>query len=116
MLHPGFVFPKERTRFQGLQGCVQNPLQGFGLRLQMIILPFAMAMRLDQPCAAQVRKMTGDPWLIDVERAMEETDANLAFAHQVQEAKAIHIRQGGKEERGWIIHGIHIRVDGFVFK
>lgn len=47
---------------------------------------------------------------------MEETDADFAFAHEVEQTKPIHISESGKEERGLIIHAFHIRLDEFVFK
>lgn len=73
-------------------------LQVGGLSLEGVVDPLALAASFHQTGAAKVSQVTGDFGLIGFECALEEADANLTFAHQVEEAKAVFVGQGGEEQ------------------
>ena len=78
-------------------------LQVGGLSLEGVVDPLALAARFDEAGAAQVSQVTGDFGLIGFECALEKADANLTFAHEVEEAEAVFVGEG-REEQGVSFH------------
>jgi hypothetical protein len=59
--------------------------------------PFALATRFDQAGAPQVGEVAGNPWLIGLKRALQVANADLAVAHEVQEAQAVLVGESGEK-------------------
>jgi aquaporin NIP len=116
LLYTRYVLPELRLRFQCIESGVENPLERFGHWLELIVLPFALATSFNQAGPAQIGEMTGDTRLVGIESAVQETNADFAFAHEVEETKPIHIRESGEKHSGLIIHAVHIRLDEFDIK
>ena len=110
------VFPELRLRLQGVEGGVENALERFWQGLQLVVLPLAIATRFNEACPAQIGKMPGDARLIGIQSAVEEANANFAFAHEIEQTKPVHIRESGKKEGGLVVHAFHIRLDESDFK
>src|SRR6185436_14903840 len=115
LLHPSFVFFEQRLSFQCVERGIEDPLKRLWERFELVILPFALAARFDEAGATKVGEMARDARLVGLDGAVEEANADFAFAHEIEETKTIHVRESGKEE-GSVIHAFHIRVDEFVFK
>jgi hypothetical protein len=105
LLHAGFVFPELRLNFQSVEGGVENALKGFGQGFQLVVLPFALTMGFDETDATKVGEVAGDARLVDIEGAVQEANTNLSFTHEIEQTKAVHIRESGEKEGGLIIHG-----------
>jgi hypothetical protein len=81
----------------------------------MVVLPFTPPLGANQSSATKVSEVARDTRLIGFQCAMQIADTNLAVPHEVEQPKAIQIRQRSKNQSD-AFHAIHIRLDEFVFK